>query len=437
MTLDRRELMKRAGVVSAGFGLGASMRAHGVAAQDVELSIWDTLNTPPRSDIADTLASSFSESHDGVTVEHRGWSTEELVNTLPRSVEGKQGPDVAQVNNGESLMGPMIRAGQLQPLTPYVEEYGWFDIFPEGLRARNMYSEDGTKFGEGELWGVSAESEIVGFFYNRAIFAEHGLEPPKTFAAFEELNGKLREAGVEPIVFGTLDKWQAIHIFGELQGTYTTREYLDNIIYRRNDASFEDPSMLDAASKLVAWKENGYFMEGFEGVNGDDAIPLFTSGMAAMLMQGSWAAGAVAEGLGDDAGFFLMPPHEEGGTVLNVGGVGIPYAITANAEDPALAAELINSLVSEDAFNLFVDAGILPAGDIPADKIVEGTLSGDLYASWNAALEADAVGHYLDWASPTFYDELTSELQKLLAGQIDPSTFVTALQEFYAASFEG
>lgn len=333
-------------------------------------------------------------------------------------------------------MGPMIRAGQIVSLTPYVEKYGWNEIMPEGLRARNMYSADGTAFGEGELWGVSAESEIVGFYYNRTIFAEHGLEVPTTFAEFETLNATLRENGVEPIAFGTLDKWQAIHIFGELQGTFTTREYLDNIIYRRNDASFDDPSMLDAATKLVEWKDNGFFMEGFEGVNGDDAIPLFTSGMSAMLMQGSWAAGAVAEGLGDDAGFFLMPPHDDGDVVLNVGGVGIPYAITTNAEDPDLAAELINSFVTESAFTKFVEAGILPAGEIPADLIEEGTLSGDLYTNWNDALANDGVGHYLDWATSDFYDVLTARLQELLAGQIEPQAFVTALQETYAASFE-
>lgn len=436
MTVDRRELMKRAGVVSAGFAAGAHLHTANVAAQDGgTLEFWDTLNSSPRSDIADALAADFGEAN-GVTVEHRGWSTEELTGTLARSVEGGQGPDVSQVNNGEALMGPMIRAGQLVSLAPYVEEYGWNDIFPEGLRARNMYSEDGTAFGEGELWGVSAESEIVGFYYNRSIFEEQGLEVPTTFAEFEELNAALREAGVEPIAFGTLDKWQAIHIFGELQGTYTTREYLDNIIYRRNDASFEDQSMVDAATKLVEWKDNGFFMEGFEGVNGDDAIPLFTSGMSAMLMQGSWAAGAVAEGLGDDAGFFLIPAHEDGESVLHVGGVGIPYAITSNAEDPDQAAALINSFVSEEAFTAFVEAGILPAGEIAEDLITPDTLAGDVFSNWNTALSEDGVGHYLDWATPDFYDVLTARLQELLAGEIDPQAFVTALQETYAASFE-
>lgn len=435
MTMHRRELMKRAGIVTGGFAAGAHLQRSGVAAQEDGLAFWDTLNSSPRSDIADTLASNFADSS-GVAVEHRGWSTEELVSTLPRSVDGGQGPDVAQVNNGEALMGPMIRAGQLVSLAPYIEQYGWNDIMPEGLRARNSYSEDGTAFGEGDIWGVSAESEIVGFFYNRSIFEEHGLSVPTTFEEFETLNGTLREAGVEPIAFGTLDRWQAIHVFGELQATYSTREYLDDLIYRRNDASFEDQSMLDAATKMVEWNDNGFFMDGYEGVNGDDAIPLFTGGMSAMLLQGSWAAGAVAEGLGGDAGFFLMPPHEAEGTVLHVGGVGIPYSITTNAEDPDLAAELINSFVTEDAFGMFVEAGILPAGEIPADLIEEGTLSGDLYANWNTALEADAIGHYLDWATPDFYDVLTARLQELLGGQIDPQTFVTQLQEAYAASFE-
>lgn len=437
MTLDRRELLKRSGVVSAGLAIGASTLPSAATAQDEELVVWDTLNAPPRSDVIESLAQEFSDANDGLTVTHRGFPTpDEIADILPRSIDSDQGPDVAQVNNGEALAGPMIRAGQLVSIQDYVTEYGWDTLMPEGLLARNRYTADGTTFGEGDLWGVSAEAEIVGFFYNKTIFEENSLEVPTTFAEFETLLGALREAGVEPIVFGNLDKWQAIHLFGEIQGTYTSREFLDNLIYRRGGASFDDQSMIDAANKVIEWKENTYFLEGFEGIGGDDAIPVFTSGGGALLLQGSWAAGQVGEGLGEDAGFFLMPPQEAGGTVMNVGGVGIPYSITTNADDPDLAAELINSLVTEDARNAFIEAGVLPSGEIPADAIKEGTLSGDLYTAWNSALEADAIGHYLDWAAPDFYDTLTGELQKLLAGEVDAEQFTTALQEFYAASLE-
>ena len=141
-----------------------------------------------------------------------------------------------------------------------------------------------------------------------------------------------------------------------------------------------------------------------------------------VLLQGSWAAGAVRDGLGENAGFFLMPPSSAsgstpaasdaasatpvaaGGKVLHVGGVGIPYSITTNAADPAVAAAFIDTLVSEDSFNRLIDAGLLPLGEIGEDKIVADTVNGDLYAGWNAAVANDAIGHYMDWAAPGFFD---------------------------------
>jgi raffinose/stachyose/melibiose transport system substrate-binding protein len=116
--------------------------------------------------------------------------------------------------------------------------------------------------------------------------------------------------------------------------------------------------------------------------------------------------------------------------------VGIPYGITTNAEDPDLAAGLVNTLVSDDAHAALIDAGLLPAGDIPADAITADTVSGDLYTAWNTALANDGLGHYLDWAAPGFYDVLTSELQKLLGQQVTPEEFAKNLQDFYAKSFE-
>ncbi len=438
--MDRRDLLKRTGAVTVGTALaGGTIPAAGlgvaaVAAQDTQIDVWTTYTDPIRTGIIDGIGASFGEAN-GVTVAHRGWTLEELQDSLPRSVDSDQGPDVAQVNNGESLTGPMARAGQILPLADYDAEYGWSERFAASLLARCMYTADGTTFGEGELWGLPAESEIVGFYYNKQIFADNGVQVPSTFEEFETLLGTLREAGVEPLVFGNLDQWQAIHLFGELHGVDTTREFLDGLIYRRGEADFSDPSILEAANRVVAWNDAGYFMEGFDGVTGDDASALFTTGVGGVLMQGSWAAGAVKESMGENAGFFVMPPANADVPVLHVGGVGIPYSITANAADPAVAAKFIDSLVSEESFNAFLDAGTLPLGEIAADQIVEGTVDGEMYAAWNDSLADDAVGHYMDWAAPGFYDVLTAALQELLGGQVTPEEFQASLQEFYAASF--
>ncbi len=440
MTMHRRTLLKRSGAAAGIAAMGTTIAPYSpavLAAQEgTTLQFWDTLNSDPRQEIVEGLAQNFAAENEGLTVEHRGWTLDELQDTLPRVVESDQGPAVAQVNNGESLMGPMIRAGQLVDITSYVEQYGWAEELPPGLLARNMYSEDGTEFGTGQLWGISAEAEIVGFYYNRAIFEEQGAELPTTLEGLEETMQAFVDAGETARVFGNVDGWTAIHLFGNIHGTMATREYLDGLIYRSGEQSFEDPTIINAAAKLVEWVDRGFLQEGFSGITSADAVALFESGAGAMLMQGSWQAGSVSNNLEEDGGFFLTPPLEEGGTVLHVGGVGIPYAITSNADNPDLAAGLINELVSEESFSAFIEAGLLPASEIPEDQITEGTVSGDLYSGWNMALANDALGHYLDWAAPGFYDVIVSELQQLLGGQVTPEEFAANLQEFYAASFE-
>ena len=438
--MDRRDLLKRTGAITAGAALAGGavpvvgLGAAAVAAQDTEFDAWTTWTDEIHATLIDSVGGTFGEAN-GVTFSHRAWTLEELQDTLPRTVDSDQGPDVAMINNGEALMGPMARGGQILTLADYDAEYGWSDRFAAGLLARCMYSADGATFGEGELWGLPVESEIVGVYYNEQIFADNGLEVPATLEEFETLLAALREAGVEPLVFGNLDKWQAIHLFGEVHATNTTREFLDGLIYRRGEADFSDQSILDAANRIIAWGEAGAFMDGFDGLSADDAQALFIAGSGGVLLQGSWAAGAVRDGLGDNAGFFLMPPASAETPVLHVGGVGIPFGITANAADPAAAATFLDAMVSEDTFNAFIEAGLLPIGEIGADKIVDGTVNGDLYTAWNTAVGEDAVGHYMDWAAPDFYDVLTGALQELLGGQVTAEEFQTTLQDFYAASF--
>ena len=418
---------------STALALGALPRWAWLAqAQDDDLIFWDSNNSGELQELVETLAEEFEAQKQGVTVEHQGFETAQLDDQLQRAIQSGEGPDISQINNGENSMGPLVRAGLILPMDDYAEQYGWNNLLSPGLIARNRYTEDGETIGQGVLWGVSSTAEIVGFYYNKQIFADNGVEIPETFADLEAAMQTFKDAGVTPLVFGNLDPWPASHLFGEILGTMTTREYLDGLIYRQGNESWETDEIKQAAAKLQEWKQNGYLLEGFEGISPDDAVSLFAAGQGAMLMQGSWDAPNVAVQMNENAGFFLMPLQEAGGTVLHVGGVGIPYGITQNAENADLAAEFINFLVSERALELMVEQSALPGQTVPAEMITPDTLAGDLYTAWNAANEADAIGHYLDWATPTFYDTLNAELQRLLGDQTTPEAFAQALQADYA-----
>ncbi len=427
----RLPIVLLAALLALGGGFAASAGAGSAQTQGGELVFWDSNNSGVQAEIVETLAQEFEEQNPGVTVEHRGLETTELQDALQRAVTSGEGPDIAQVNNGENSMGPMVRAGLLVPMNDYAAQYGWTELLSPGLLARNQYSDDGKTFGDGTLWGVSATAEIVGFYYNRQIFADNGIQVPTTFAELEDAMETLQENGVTPLVFGNLDQWPAIHLYGAIHGTMTTRDYLDGLIYRRGNQSWDTDEIKRAAAKLQEWDEKGFLQQGYEGLSSDDAWPLFAQGGGGMLLQGSWLAPDLADAMGDNVGFFLMP---SAGTrpALQVGGVGIPYGITKNAENPDLAARFIDFLVSDRALQLMVERSALPARPVPQELIQPNTLAGDLYSAWNAANAADAVGHYMDWATPTFYDTLTAGLQELLAGQGSPDALAKALQDDYA-----
>jgi raffinose/stachyose/melibiose transport system substrate-binding protein len=53
-------------------------------------------------------------------------------------------------------------------------------------------------------------------------------------------------------------------------------------------------------------------------------------------------------------------------------------------------------------------------------------------AAWDEVVATEQLGHYLDWATPTFYDTISAQLQTLLAGDTTPEQFVEALEADYA-----
>ena len=54
--------------------------------------------------------------------------------TLKLAVSGPRAPDVVQANQGRPVMGQLVRAKLLRPLTDYEGVYGWDDRYSKLLR---------------------------------------------------------------------------------------------------------------------------------------------------------------------------------------------------------------------------------------------------------------------------------------------------------------
>lgn len=400
--------------------------------ENVNLVVWDQFYREEESKVIETLNAEFEAAHPGVTIERDTKVLEDLQMTVKLALGESDGPDVAQVNQGRSDMGALVEADLLLPLDDYIGKFGWGSVFSTSVSSRNSFTPDGKTFGQGSLYGVSPTAEVVGVFYNKGIFKANGWSVPTTFEDFEDLLAEIKAAGITPISFGTLDGWNAIHEFSAIQHLLVSLDYINNFTYGVNNVSFDTEDNQKAAEILLSWSKAGYFSEGYPGIGYDDSNNLFKAGEGAMTITGSWLAPELMTGTDQEFGFFLLPGFS-GKATMAIGGVGIPFAIRKSTEHPDLAAEYLDWMISPRAAELWAEAGMVPAMSLPADsKVKTDNLFGETLFAWDVINKQNAVGHYIDWATPTIYDTLVSELQKMLGGISTPADFTAAVEVDYA-----
>lgn len=407
------------------------------AEEMVTLKVWDNFVRPAETAIMEELVKNFEADHPNVKIVREAKSMDDLKATLALALKSNDSPDVAMINQGESDMGAFAKASLLTPMNAYAEKYGWYEKFPQSLVRLNSWSEDGTKMGEGNFYGIPIQAELIGVYYRKDVFEENGISVPTTFTEFESALATLKANGITPIIFGNLDGWPAIHTYSELQNVYqANRTWYDDFMFTTGTVDFNTPENLKAAQTLKNWAEDGTFMADFAGVGYDDAYQLFSAGEGAMLLTGSWLSGDLAASpYIENIGFFVLPPMEKDGFKLTVGGTGFAFGVSAKSKNPDLAAEYINYLYSEKTAKDMLAAGFLPVYPLENVEISDGLLA-DIVAGWNMLNTTDSVGYYMDWVTPTMYDTITASLQELMGGKISPEEFITKVNDDYIKGLE-
>ena len=396
-------------------------------AGDVTLTVWDQEVRGGQKRQIQQLNAAFEERYPNVTIKRVAKSFADLNTTLKLAVSGDNAPDVVQANQGRPVMGQLVKGGLLRPLDEYAEAYGWADRYSKVLIDLNRFSSDGAEFGSGELFGLSQMGEIVGVFYDR----ERVPELPRTFEEFEGMLEDAKDRGDVPIAFGNLDKWPGIHEFQSVQNAFTPPDQVRDFVFARDGASFDTPENVEAATTIQRWAEDGYFTPNFNGTGYDPAYAQFADGKGDFLIAGTWLLADLTERMGDRLGFMLVPPREAGGPSLALGGESIPFAVTSKSENPDVAAAYIDFLTNADASKVLVETGNLPAMESTAQPSTPA--AEDIFEAWRALNEQDGLVPYLDYATPTFYDDITAAVQRLLAGRVAPDAFASGLQDDYTS----
>ncbi len=108
--------------------------------------------------------------------------------------------------------------------------------------------------------------------------------------------------------------------------------------------------------------------------------------------------------MGDKVGFMLMPGKDPAAPV-SLGGEDLPWAITSSAKQPDVAAAYIDFLTDANAAKVLVDTDNLPA--MKGSPAPTSGAAVDVANAWQKLNAADGVIPYLDYTTPTFYDDIS------------------------------
>ncbi|TDC73221.1 ABC transporter substrate-binding protein [Streptomyces hainanensis] len=408
-------------------GPRAAPSATAVPDGDVTLRLEFT-DAPP---MVDALVAAFEARHPRVTVEPRYKTFSDYVRSLGLTMTSDSAPDLAQYAVG---MGELAAAGHVLDLAGYRAAYGWdASVPPVSLDQLTAGLTSGATGGDA-LFGMPAGLSMTGVYVNRELAARAGIDgPPATLGEFEEQLAAARAAGLTPLAVGALDAG-GLHLWAALLNQTVRvddyRDWVDGVA----GATIETPGALAATERLVAWGRRGFVDDAANGTSQVDSTARFARGDGVFLLNGNWAAGQLADVLGDDLGFFPMPgEHAAGPTVAS--GFGFAFAVSSRTEHPAAAGAFLDFLASPEANVIIAEHGFLP-GDPDAVPPPTGVFA-DIAEGHRRAVADDGITAFPDFAAPAMLDALRSGVQKLLADRVAAADFLASTQEVWRAAHPG
>lgn len=259
---------------------------------------------------------------------------------------GGDPPDTFQVHAGHELIDTWVKTGFMEPITFLYKEEGWEKVMPKGILEIVSYN--------GEYWSVPVNIHRANvLWYNKKIFNQFGLKPPKTFDEFFQVAEALKAKGVIPFALGTKDGWEAAHIFETvLIGKLGAEGYKG---LWTGKTKWSDPRVTDALETFA--KMLKYVNSDHPARTWDEACALIVEGKAAMTIMGDWAVGYFYAKNFKDFGWVLAPNNEGIFDALS-DSFGLPKGVK-NRENVVAFLRILGSKEAQEAFNL--KKGSIPA----------------------------------------------------------------------------
>lgn len=272
---------------------------------------------------------------------------------LPSLLSGRNAPDIYFEWTGERLKQRQ-KDGYVADITEQVKTGPlkglWTDDTLKG------YSLDG------KIVMVPYAADVTNvIFYNKALLADAGVEPPKTWDDLLAACDKLNAAGVIPITTGNKDLWPAGNWFGHVASRVVGEDLYAKTL--SGTGKFATPEWEKAFDYIKQLADAKCVNESANAIDDNAGAQLFFQGKAAMHPIGSWLVSwAIDEAPDLDFDYVNLPAMPDGsaGNQDSVIGVATGYIINAKSAKQTEAAEFMALLNSPENVEALIKAEVTP-----------------------------------------------------------------------------
>lgn len=287
------------------------------------------------TDFAEFAAEKLKEKYPNVTLEFETHPQDGGKTLKARAASGNL-PDILLLDAG--MIETFSESGSILELDEYVEKFKIADYYNDEILENCLYSPDNHVY----QFPMQSISPVL-WYYNKAIFAQYGLEVPQNFDELMNVIETLRKNNVIPMAMFGKEPWPMAAYFDSFalkanpEGCFALS---------KGEAKASDEGFKKAIEKYEKTIQAGIFQDGVTNTDFDTAAAMFESSQTAMMINGYWYTNQAYSALGDDLGIMTFYPTSDAGKEeenkyamvgsMNTCGMGV----SENAENPELAAEI-------------------------------------------------------------------------------------------------
>jgi raffinose/stachyose/melibiose transport system substrate-binding protein len=396
----------------------------GEAAEAQTLTVWHYERPESAMGIAWAEAiKQFKKTHPDVTVRFEQKTFEQIRQNAAIALNADDPPNVVEYNKGNSTAGLLAKQGLLTDLTGEASKRGWDKMLTPSLQTTTRYDSAGI-MGGNAVYGIPNYAEFVMVYYNKDMFAKHGVTVPRTFSAFQRAMDTFVKADITPLSVGGAE-YPAQQIFYELVLSKADRKFVNAYQLYDGKVDFAGPEFRFGANTFASWVRKGYIAKDAARVKAEDMNKAFTKQRFPMVIVGSWMYGDFVRGIKDfEWGTFLFP-----GNRLHPGSSGNLWVVPAKAQNKTLAYDFIDITMKPEIQRLLGDSGGVPVHSDPAAITVAQNKA--LINHFTTIDKADGLAFYPDWPAPGYYDVLGVAIQDLINGTKTPDEVLADIAQPY------